>query len=204
LHESYYQKSSTTRIFEVLEELQNKNKYNFKIKDLDKLKNWNVNENVIYDNDQVEFIVQGVRVSVADREVSFWEQPIVHNIGLEKIVLYCQKKDGILKFLLNAQIIIGMNEALVWGPSDQNTRYDEKINFGGQTILAECMQSDEGGRFYHSKCLYQIIDVSEKVKVPESDMSYWASLFEIQNLTMQSKKTTNELRSVLSLLLKFL
>jgi hypothetical protein len=97
-----------------------------------------------------------------------------------------------------------MNKALVWGSSIQNTREDENISFEGQTVLAECMQSDEGGRFYQSKCLYQIIELPERVKVAKSDMSYWASLSEIQNLAVQNKKTTNELRSVLSLLLKFL
>jgi len=204
LNESYYQKGSSTRIFEVLEELQNQSKYDFKIKDLGKLKNWSVNEDAIYDSDQDQFAVQGFRVSTTDREISHWEQPLVHNIGLEKIVLYCQKKDGILKFLLTAQIIIGMDKALVWGSSVQNTRECENTVFEGQTVLAECMQSDEGGRFYQSKCLYQIIELPERVKVTKTDMSYWASLSEIQNLVMQNKKTTNELRSVLSLLLKFL
>ena len=42
------------------------------------------------------------------------------------------------------------------------------------------------------------------VKVPMSEMSYWASLGEIQRIILQNNKTTNELRSVLSLLLKFL
>lgn len=204
LHESYYQKDSSTRIFEVLKELQNQNKYNFKIKDLDKLKNWIVNKDVIYDNDQSEFIVKGFRVSAADREVSYWEQPLVQNVGLEKVLLYCQMKDGVLKFLLNAQIIIGMDEGLVWGSSIQSTRDNEIISFGEQTVLAECMQSDEGGRFYQSKCLYQIIELDEWVKVTKSGRSYWASLSEIQKLTIENKKTTNELRSVLSLLLKFL
>jgi len=204
LNESYYQKGSSTRIFEVLEELQNRNKYHFKIKDLDKLRNWRFNEDVIIDDDQVECVVKGFRVSVTDREISHWEQPLVHNLGLGKVVLYCQKKDGLLKFLLNAQIIIGLDEALVWGPSVQNTREDENISFEGQTVLGECMQSDEGGRFYQSKCLYQIVELPEKVKVTKSDMSYWASLAEIQSIVIQNKKTTNELRSVLSLLLKFL
>lgn len=204
LNESYYHKGSSTRIFEVLEELQNRNKYHFKIKDLDKLRNWRFNEDVIIDDDQVECVVKGFRVSATDREVSHWEQPLVHNLGLGKVVLYCQKKDGLLKFLLNAQIIIGRDEALVWGPSVQNTREDENISFEGQTVLGECMQSDEGGRFYQSKCLYQIIELPARVKVTKSDMSYWASLAEIQSIVIQNKKTTNELRSVLSLLLKFL
>ena len=204
LHESYYQKGSSTRIFEVLEELQDQSKYDFKIKDLGKLENWSVNEDAIYDNDQNQFAVHGFRVSTTDREVSHWEQPLVHSLRLEKTVLYCQKKEGILKFLLTAQIIIGMDKALVWGSSVQNASECENTVFEGQTVLAECMQSDEGGRFYQSRCLYQIIELPEEVKVTKTDMSYWASLSEIQNLVIQNKKTTNELRSVLSLLLGFL
>lgn len=204
LNASYYQKDTSNRIFERLKEIQNGNKYDFKIKDLNKLRNWRFGEDVIIDNDGIEFAVKGFRVSVADREVSFWEQPLVHNLSLGRVVLYCQKRDGVLKFFLNAQIIIGLDEAFVWGSSIQITKEEKNINFEGQTVLAECMQSDEGGRFYQSKCLYQIIKIPEGVNVPTSDMSYWASLAEIQSIVVQSNKTTNELRSVLSLLLKYL
>lgn len=203
LNTSFYQKESSNRIFELLEELQKRNKYEFKIKDLKKLKGWTVDKNVIIDIDQVELGVKGFRVSATDREVPFWEQPLVHNLSLGRIVLFCQKRDGILKFLLNAQLIIGRNEALEWGPSIQFTK-DKVINFEGQTVLSKCMQSDEGGRFYQSKCLYQIIEIQEGIKVPQSEMSYWASLAEIQSIVVQNNKTTNELRSVLSLLLKYL
>ena len=204
LNSSYYQEDSNNRIIEELEALQKRKKYSFKIKDLDKLRNWKVSEDVIIDNDQVEFSVKGFRVNVADREVPFWEQPLIHNLSLGKVVLYCQKKDGILKFLLIPQVIIGLDEALVWGPSIQITKENNNTNFEGQRVLAECMQSDEGGRFYQSKSLYQIIEVQEGVEVTNTEMSYWASLAEIQTIVVQNNKTTNELRSVLSLLLKFL
>ena len=203
LNASYYQKNSKT-ISEFLKMLNNKNKFIFKPKALNQLSDWRFNENSIIDNDQVEFVVKGFKVSVDDREVPYWEQPFVHNLSLGRVVLYCQKRDGVLRFLLNGQLIIGLAEALVWGPSIQITKESEKVNFNGQTIIAECMQSDEGGRFYHSKSLYQIIEIPENVKIPMSEMSYWATLAEIQSIVVQNNKTTNELRSVLSLLLKFL
>jgi len=203
LNASYYQKSSKT-IFEFLKMLNNKNTFNFKTKSLNKLCDWRFNEKTIIDNDQVEFAVKGFQVSVDDREVPYWEQPLVHNLSLGRVVLYCQKRDGVLRFLLNAQLIIGLAESLVLGPSIQITKEEEGINFEGQTIIVECMQSDEGGRFYHSKSLYQIIEIPENLEVPMSEMSYWATLAEIQSIVVQNKKTTNELRSVLSLLLKHL
>ena len=204
LNASYYHKDTSNRIFERLKEIQNGKKYDFKIKNLNELRNWKVGEDVIIDDNQVEFAVKGFRVSVADREIPYWEQPLIQNLSLGRVVLYCQKRDGVLKFLLNAQIIIGLYERFVWGSSIQITKEEENINFEGQTVLAEYMQSDEGGRFYQSKCLYQIIEMPESVNVPTSDMSYWASLAEIQSIVIQNIKTTNELRSVLSLLLKYL
>jgi len=204
LNESYYKKDPVTKIYRVLKDLQTRKKYCFKIKDLDKLRKWKINNEVIIDNEEIDFAVKGFRVSTKDREVTNWDQPLVHILSLGQVILYCQKKDGILKFLLNAQIIIGGDEVLVWGPSIQNSKRDESIKFEGENVLVSCMQSDEGGRFYQSKSLYQIIEVPEKVKVSYSEMSYWASLAEIQDIILQNKKTTNELRSVLSLLLKFL
>lgn len=205
LNKSYYQKDADTKITGRLKEIQNKKKFSFTIKNLTELKNWKVNAEVIIDDEQIEFAVSGFRVSTSDREVSNWEQPLVHNLSLGQVILYCQNQNGVLKFLLNAQIIIGGDETMVWGPSVQNTIVDTNIGFEGQTILAECLQSDEGGRFYQSKCLYQIIELPENVKkVSNPDTTYWASLAEIQNLLIRSKKTTNELRSTLSFLLKFL
>jgi oxidase EvaA len=205
LNKSYYQKVDDSIIATRLKEIQNKKKFSFRIKDLTEVKNWKVNDEVIIDDEQIEFAVRGFRVSTSDREVSNWEQPLVHNLSLGQVILYCQNQNGVLKFLLNAEIIIGGDETMVWGPSIQNTIVDTSIGFEGQTIHAECMQSDEGGRFYESRCLYQIIEISETEKnILNPETSYWASLAEIQNLLIQSKKTTNELRSTLALLLKFL
>lgn len=205
LNASYYQKQENNKIIDYLKVLQNQQKYDFKIKDLNEVRNWRFDEDCIIDNDEVIFAVKGFRVRVADREVSFWEQPLVHDLSLGKVVLYFQKRDGVLKFLLNAQIIIGLDEKLVWGSSIQATiDDDESVNSEEQKTLVECMQSDEGGRFYQSKCLYKIIEISENANIPTSDKSYWASLAEIQSIVIQNNKTTNELRSVLSLLLKYL
>ena len=203
LNESYYQKDSK-RIFEILEALQKRNNYQFTITDLNKLKNWRFNEDVIIDNDETEFEVKGFRVKVADREISHWEQPLIHDLGIGKVILYCQKRDGILKFLLNAQIIIGGDKELVWGASVQNTINDKLIITEGQTVLGECMQSDEGGRFYQSKVLYQIVELQKDTQIVDTKISYWATLAEIQSIVVLNKKSTNELRSVLSLLLKFI
>ena len=66
------------------------------------------------------------------------------------------------------------------------------------------MQSDEGGRFYQSKVLYQIVELQKDTQIVDTKISYWATLAEIQSIVVLNKKSTNELRSVLSLLLKFI
>jgi oxidase EvaA len=67
-------------------------------------------------------------------------------------------------------------------------------------LLASVRQSDEGSRFFHDVARYSLIDVGSAF---EDDNLLWLTLSEMQHL-LPSGRFTNEARSVISLILRFI
>ena len=65
------------------------------------------------------------------------------------------------------------------------------------SVVAECRQSDEGGRFLQDVSTYRLIDLGE---VPEDLIGFgkWLTLAEIRDLLSEDGWFTNEARSALS------
>jgi oxidase EvaA len=71
-------------------------------------------------------------------------------------------------------------------------------------LRAQCTQSEEGGRFYHSVGHYKIVEVPEDQPLPENEFSTWVTLAQIRVMLNKPDLISNELRSSLSLLLAYL
>ena len=69
-------------------------------------------------------------------------------------------------------------------------------------IVAEFLQSDEGGRFIQHENLYQLIQTSGKL--PIEDYQYWVSAHTLKKLLSTSNIVSFQLRCIASLLLKVL
>lgn len=141
------------------------------------------------------------------REVENWQQPIIDSLGNGKVCLPIGRNNGILHFLFKSSYEPGLinkvelHPALTTEPGEKQEKNIIPSNVEKNVIL-ETWQSDEGGRFFFDKSLYQLIDVGPTFNVPES--YYWLSLKQIRKLIEQGSWLTNESRSVISLLLKWL
>ena len=69
---------------------------------------------------------------------------------------------------------------------------------------AQCLQSDEGGRFYRSITRYRVVEIGENVELPSSGFYCWLTLAQIHLLLKETGMVTNEARSAISLLLSYL
>jgi len=149
-------------------------------------------------------------VEIPAREVPRWAQPLMTDSAEGLCVLFGQMLEGIWRFLLRASVEIGFHEHAQWGPTlfapelpeDQVMADLREIHADSSRCrpLVVCRQSDEGGRFYHSLCRYEIVTVAAEVEMPVSPELAWATLGEIQALAKIQGMLTNELRSTLSLL----
>jgi oxidase EvaA len=143
--------------------------------------------------------VRQIRVTVRGREVPSWDQPILDSSGEGNVLLACGRIDGVLHFLFRARSEPGLHDHVELAPTvvvEPGGKSDVRID---GTVVAECRQSEEGGRFYRDTNLYQIVDVGKAY-----DADYWLTLGDIRTLLDEPGWLTNEARSALSLLLPWL
>ena len=199
--------NETKGIINLLESTREENKFAIKKIDLENLNGWMHDENKISNRDQFE--VKAFNVIVKGREVPCWSQPLVHSYSTGLIILYCQVIGGILHFLIRASKEIGFSEFVQFGPSVQVVDKDDNLfpyEFNDKDIskISSCIQSDEGGRFYHCNVEYNLIEINNNVSIDLPPDYCWITLQQIYELLPNKGFFTNEFRSALSLVLKYI
>ena len=157
------------------------------------------------------FSVCAFDIQVDGREVPFWSQPFLQSLKNEIVILYCQKINGILHFLISHSIEIGFAECLQFGPSiqlkDQDDPLEPCMKFidSNSMLISKFSQSDEGGRFYHSIVEYQLKEIlANDSLMLNNSKYYWMTLRQVKEILKVKGMFNNEFRSVLSLILKFI
>ena len=181
---------------------------NFSIKEVDliKLHGWTYEDDAI--SNQSQFSVKGFHVNVHGREVPYWSQPLIHSHAAGLVILYCQVINGVLHFLIKLSREIGFAERVQYGPAVQVLNEKDDLfscNFKDEDIskISGFTQSDEGGRFYHSNVEYNLIEINSDVSVNITPEYCWVTLRQIYKLLPVKGFFTNEFRSVLSIVLKY-
>ncbi|MFC1981252.1 NDP-hexose 2,3-dehydratase family protein [Chloroflexota bacterium] len=174
---------------------------------LEKLDDWAITDEGVIPIKGKPFIIRHIQIITDGREVPAWDQPIIDSVGQGHVELVCGRIDGVLHFLFRPQIEIGLYKAVELGPTmvvepGEELPGDTSLNQSGATVIIECLQSDEGGRFYQDITLYRVFDVGEAYEVP-ADWQ-WLTLKQIQILLQRGGCFTNEARSALSLILTWL
>lgn len=169
------------------------------------LPGWKITEKTIEPTKDGPFSVIQIAVTSHDREVTSWDQPIVdsHSNGLAD--LYCAYIQDVLCFYMPPQAEAGLLHSVELGPSyleEPGSRVSDYAKRSAH-VLASVLQSDEGGRFYQDSTHYRLLQVDQSV-VDDTDLRYWLSLGEIKQLLGQGGIFTNEARSLLSLVLRWL
>lgn len=144
-----------------------------------------------------------------EREKTNWSQPFTLAPVNDLVILFCQKRKGVLRFLLRPSIEIGLTEGVELGPSYQkglqsvmSGSIQKLVDKGDFKTLIRVSQSDEGGRFMQTRVDYAICRLKNHASAIEDDSNgFWVTLAELEVLCQQPKKLTNEARSVISLLL---
>lgn len=151
------------------------------------------------------FVIKHMCVSVIGREVPYWDQPIICNTREGNIDLFCGRMHGALYFLFRPQAEPGLYNGVELSPTFCNT----PDNYGpsgklpkGYKVRVKCRQSEEGGRFFKNINQYRVIDIGHIKKINRDDV--WLSLSQIQKLLLKDGWFTNEARSAISLLFKWL
>jgi dTDP-4-dehydro-6-deoxy-alpha-D-glucopyranose 2,3-dehydratase len=173
--------------------------------DLHDVTGWRVTESGVEPESAGPFRVFQIKVDVRGREVSSWDQPIISSAGEGSIDLLCGRREGVLNFLLRPYAEPGLFDLVQLGPVVQEpggAKEESPIDVGGALVRMECRQSEEGARFFRDTNRFRIVDVGEACEA--ADGWQWFTLAQIRRLLDEAGWFTNEARSALSLLLKWL
>lgn len=172
---------------------------------------WHISENEIARDDGKYFRVLGVNVTIANREVSTWCQPIVQPMQEGLCVLFAQMRNGVLHFLLQAKVECGNFDVVEFAPTIQCLTGDfrQVLNpppfvrrfVDGRIkgrVLFDTKQSEEGGRFYHEQNRNVIVFLDEKFVFDVSETYLWLTLGQIKEFLRFNNYLNIQVRSLIA------
>ncbi|MEW6618333.1 MAG: NDP-hexose 2,3-dehydratase family protein [bacterium] len=179
---------------------------------LNQVKGWQNDGNVIRAENGKYFSIIGVAVKASNREVQGWEQPLIESAKGGILCFICQKKNGILHFLIQGRVEPGNFDCLEMAPTLQCTPsnyeqtnlfppfYDFVVNARPDQIRYSALQSEEGGRFYHDQNRYLVIEADEDEELKLPDNYVWMTIHQIKGFIRFNNYLNIEARGLLSCL----
>lgn len=174
---------------------------------------WVVSENEIAREDKKYFRVLGVNVTISNREVASWCQPIVQPMQEGLCVLFVQKRQDTLHFLLQAKVECGNFDVVEFAPTIQCLTGDfrqvsnpppfVKQFIAGEIngrVLFDTKQSEEGGRFYHEQNRNVIVLLDEEIELYAPENFLWLTLGQIKEFLRFNNYLNIQVRSLISAL----
>ena len=173
---------------------------------------WVYDGDVIEHKDKKYFSVIGVDVSIGNREVTHWNQPMVKS-AQEGIMGFLVKKiNGIYHFLVQAKLECGNFDIVELAPTVQcltgNYRkgqneytipyIEEILNAEPRNIWYQSYQSEEGGRFFKEQNLNIIVEVGEEFSTEVRENYCWMTLNQMLLLVIYNNFLNIAARSLLS------
>jgi oxidase EvaA len=205
LKESYFHSSKHIPLDSLKQEIRFQRSSNTPpgIVSLGQLSEWIFDESGPVTVNGARFNIRQIHVSTRGREVPQWDQPIIDSASVGAVILVCGRIGGVLHFLFSLCKEPGLLNGVeltatkVYAPGEKSGEC-----FPDGTVIAECHQSEEGGRFYRDVNQFRIIDVGPSFQAPEDH--YWLTLNDVKELLDEDGWFTNEARSIISLLMYWL
>lgn len=181
-------------------------------KPIDRLKGWRRTETEIANESGKYFRVIGVQVSISNREVRSWNQPLVQPLQQGICAFIIKKIEGVYHFLVQAKLECGNYDVLELAPtvqcltgnvfaSRQKPPFTDYIlNVPKNQILYDVLQSEEGGRFYREQNRNMIVEVYDDFPLEVPEHYTWMTLNQINNFLRFNNYLNIQARSILSAL----
>lgn len=181
---------------------------------LGKISDWKIEEDKIYHIDKKYFEVIGVDVSIENREMVKWSQPLISPVESGICAFIVKIFDGIAHFLVQAKMEVGNFDVLEFAPTVQcvTGSYSNKesldnlpylnyiLNVSQRNVLIDTYQSEEGGRFYREQNRNMIILAGDDFELESSPNYMWISLSQLKIFIKFNNYLNIQSRSLLSLI----
>ncbi len=172
---------------------------------------WIKNDREIVREDGKYFKIIGVNVTISNREVAAWCQPLVRPMQNGICAFIIKKINGVYHFLVQAKLECGNFDVMELAPTvqcltdkvygdDKPEFYDYVMNARGGQVLVDVIQSEEGGRFYHEQNRNLIIEADASFPLELPPRYTWMTLRQIYNFLRFNNYLNIQARSLISAL----
>lgn len=171
---------------------------------------WEKTEWEISRRDGKFFKIIGVNVTISNREVSSWCQPLVQPMQDGICAFIIKKINGVYHFLVQAKLECGNFDVMELAPTVQcltgNAEeaiikpefYDYIMNARKDQVLIDALQSEEGGRFYHEQNRNLLIEADEDFPLQLPERYTWMTLRQIYKFLRFNNYLNIQARSIIS------
>lgn len=173
---------------------------------------WEKTEWEISRRDGKFFKIIGVNVTISNREVSSWCQPLVQPMQDGICAFIIKKINGVYHFLVQAKLECGNFDVMELAPTVQcltgNAEeaiikpefYDYIMNARKDQVLIDALQSEEGGRFYHEQNRNILVEADENFPLELPERYTWMTLRQIYKFLRFNNYLNIQARSIISAL----
>lgn len=174
---------------------------------------WKKTETEIVRDDEKYFKIIGVNVTISNREVSSWCQPLVQPMQQGLCAFIIRKINGVYHFLVQAKLECGNFDVIELAPTVQcltGNVYAENIvkpafadyvlNTPKTQVVFDTLQSEEGGRFFKEQNRNMIIEVGEDFPLDLPERYTWMTLRQIHKFLRFNNYLNIQARSLISAL----
>ena len=178
---------------------------------IDKLEGWHRSEDEIANDEGKYFRIIGVKVSISNREVTSWCQPLVQPLQQGLCAFIVRKIGGIYHFLVQAKLECGNYDVMELAPTVQCLTgkipdnpeyrpafYDYVMNASKEQILYDVFQSEEGGRFFREQNRNMIVEAGKDLPQELPEHYTWMTLNQINHFLKFNNYLNIQARSILS------
>ncbi|MFJ5122907.1 MULTISPECIES: NDP-hexose 2,3-dehydratase family protein [unclassified Kitasatospora] len=161
------------------------------------------------------FSVIAVDVQAGGREVRSWSQPMIEPHGTGLSAFLTRRVDGTLQALVHARVEPGYTDVLELAPTVQCTPenythlpaaarpplLDQVAGAPPERVLFDSVLSEEGGRFYHARNRYLVVDADPGLRDADPGPDYrWIPVPELVGLIRHSHYLNIEARTLIACL----
>lgn len=180
---------------------------------LNRMADWRVSEDAIDRADGRYFSVFGIRVSIGNREVTSWCQPVIAPAQTYVCAFLVREFRGVPHLLVQAKFECGNYDTLELAPTVQSLvsadgRPNGDVPFldyvrsaGRERVLYDAEQSEEGGRFYRDRNRYML--VMADADIPGAglpDRYVWMTLGQVYGFLRFNNFVNTQARTLLAAL----
>lgn len=182
-------KYSIEDIITFMTQIKSVNDLNVKQIPFYEMSDWEVSDTEIMRPDNKYFKIIGVDVTIGNREVINWSQPMVEPAQEGLCAFICKPINGIMHFAVQAKVECGNHDIVELAPTvqtltgDYRTSPKNRIPFLNYILSAkkhqiyfDSLQSEEGGRFYKEQNRNAIIIADEDFNEELPENFIWMTL----------------------------